>query len=390
MTSPSEHNHALVLGAGLAGAACCAALARRGWQLTLLDRGTGPAQGASGLPVGMLSPHQTRSPTPLSRLCALGVADTRAALERLVPPGAGWIDTEVDNLGHAPGRWPAALVRPSALVEAWLAQAQERRSLQTRWNATVAALIRRDGQWQALDGDGNLLAQAPVAVVAAAFGSLGVLEGRHGLDSNAMPIRPVQGQLTMAPLAGEPLAPRPMRNNGVFVPAYEDTGLAPAWPARIWAMGSTYERGSQDTSVRATAHERNAASLEEMHPLAAAELRHRLAEDRLLGWAQVRCASLDRVPLVGAAPDVAALAALMEAAGHRRGRVPMTDTPRLPGLYLLTALGSRGLTLTHWCAEWLAGLMNAEPSTLPEADRDLERAMDPARFVWKTARRQAA
>ncbi|MDZ4359396.1 MAG: FAD-dependent oxidoreductase, partial [Variovorax sp.] len=94
-----DRRHALVIGAGLAGAAACSALARRGWRITLVDAAAGPALGASGLPVGMLSPHVTRSPTPLSRLSALGVADTLDELQRLLPQGAGWQACEVDNLG---------------------------------------------------------------------------------------------------------------------------------------------------------------------------------------------------------------------------------------------------------------------------------------------------
>ncbi|MCU0927326.1 MAG: FAD-dependent oxidoreductase, partial [Hydrogenophaga sp.] len=66
MIQPPRERHALVIGAGLAGAAVCFALARRGWRLTLMDAASGPAQGASALPVGMLSPHVTRAPTPLS------------------------------------------------------------------------------------------------------------------------------------------------------------------------------------------------------------------------------------------------------------------------------------------------------------------------------------
>ena len=80
---------ALVIGAGLAGAAVCGELARRGWQIDLLDSASGPAQGASALPVGMLSPHVTRSPTPLSRLSALGMQATLGELKRLVPQGQG-------------------------------------------------------------------------------------------------------------------------------------------------------------------------------------------------------------------------------------------------------------------------------------------------------------
>ncbi len=346
--------------------------------------------GASGLPVGMLSPHVTRAPTPLSRLCSLGVADARTQLERLVPQGQGWQAAEVDNLGHDPGRWPAAVVRPSALVLAWLAEAQASGSLRTRFDAPVANLVREDGQWVAKDGSGAALGTAPAVVMTSAYGALPLLDGIYGPDTGAVPLRPVKGQLTLAALQAPPLAPRPMRNNGVFVPAYEDAGLAPAWPSRVWAMGSTYERGRDDTTMDPAAHERNAASLEDMHPQAAAELRRCASEGRLLGWSQVRCASQDRLPMVGAAPDLKAMQELFSAAGARRGRIPLQQAPRLPGLFMLTALGSRGLTLAHWCADWLAGRMSGEPSPLTEQDLDLEKALDPARFAWKAARRQPA
>lgn len=386
----TQTRQAIVLGAGLAGAACCAALARRGWSVQLLDAAPGAAQGASGLPVGMLSPHVTRSPTPLSRLCALGVEDARAQLERLVPEGAGWQATEVDNLGHDPGRKPAALVRPAALVQAWLGEAQGLGRLQPRWSARVQRIERCDVHWHAFDASGAELGRAPVLVVASAFGAHDLLKTLFRDDPSALPLRPVQGQLTLASLTGEPLAPRPMRNNGVFVPSYEDRGLPPLWPRRVWAMGSTYERGSQDVSVRPDAHERNAESLEQMHPAAAVQLRRCAARGELLGWAQVRCASLDRVPMVGAVPDQAALIEQMRAAGHRRGRIPLSETPRIPGLYMMSAMGSRGLTLAHWCANWLAARMSGEVSMLPDEDHDLERAFDPARFAWKLARRQDA
>ena len=386
----ADRRHALVLGAGLAGAATCAVLARRGWQVSLIDQAPGPARGASGLPVGMLSPHVTRAPTPLSRLCALGVADARQQLERLVPPGRGWQDTEVDNLGHDPGRWPAALVRPAALVEAWLAEAGAAGLLHTRWGTAVSRLDRVGSRWRAVDSAGEVVGEAAAVVVAGAFGASSLLVGQHGLDPEALPLRPVQGQLSLAPLVGPPLAPRPVRDNGVFVPRYEDAGLAPEWPVRIWAMGSTYDRGRTDTTVNPLAHERNSASLEAMLPEAAAQLRESARQGSLLGWAQVRCASLDRLPLVGEAPDLPALAALMRSVGPGRGHVPLSDTPRLTGLFLLTALGSRGLTLAHWCASRLADRMDGQASALLEQDLDLERALDPARFAWKRARRQGA
>lgn len=380
-----------MIGAGLGGAACAVNLVRRGWRVTLLDAEHGPAQGASALPVGMLSPHVTRAPTPLSRLCALGVADARREIERQLLPGGGWQPTEVDNLGHDPGRWPAALVRPSALVNAWMREAAASGRLELLWGARVTRLERTAGNhWLAHGTRGQPLAEAPVVVVAAAYGSSALLGAGIWTDPTTLPLRPVKGQLSLAPLEGPALAPRPMRNNGVFVPAYEDEGLPPAWPRRIWAMGSTYERGRDDVAVDNEAHERNAESLEQMHGLAAERLRNDLVQGQLLGWAQVRCASQDRLPMVGAVPDLAALAGLFGAAGARRGRLPLSAVPRLPGLFMLAALGSRGLTLAHWCGAWLAGQLNGEPSPLPADQQDLERALDPARFAWKAARRQEA
>lgn len=49
----------VVIGAGLAGAAVAASLARRGWRVAVLDAAATPAAGASGLPAGVMAPHGT-------------------------------------------------------------------------------------------------------------------------------------------------------------------------------------------------------------------------------------------------------------------------------------------------------------------------------------------
>ena len=388
---PDARRHALVIGAGLAGAAATSALALRGWRVTLLDAASGPAQGASSLPVGMLSPHVTRTPTPLSRLSALGVAHTLAELQRLVPQGAGWQACEVDNLGHDPGRWPATLVRPSALVQAWLREAQAIDACTHRWNTAVQRLSRvasddTTSHWQAWDAQGRCVGEAPVVVVAAALGSVDLLAGNTGpMSLDDLPLNPVKGQMSLGALQGAPWAERPQRNDGVFVPHYRDEGLLPDWPGAIWAMGSTYERGAANTAVTTEAHERNARSLENIAPAAAQRLRNALAQGQLLGWSQVRCASLDRLPLVGAAANTEAWRQWLEAGRAQRQRAALADVPRWPGLHLLCAMGSRGITLASWCATQLAMQISGEPS---QVDPALIAVLDPARFAVKNARRQ--
>jgi len=394
----TRKRHAVVLGAGLAGAATCVALARRGWRITLLDAASGPAMGASALPVGMLSPHVTRAPTPMSLISALGVQDMREQLARHIPVGQGWQPCEVDNLGHAPGRWPAALVRPAALVQAWLHEAQQCSDVEVRWRAPAAQLqaaglhaesraeTSDPAPWQVLDGSGQVLAEAPTVVVAMAWGSFPLLHAAlPGYGEQALPLRPVRGQMSLGAHTGDALAERPRRDNGVFVPTYTDDGLAPQWPRQIWAMGSTYTRGDDGRDLRAADHDRNAHSLAALCPPAAQRMQTAHAQGDLMGWAEVRCASLDRLPLAGPLAHLANLNTQALRLGTQRSRLPLVNVPRWPGLYTLTALGSRGLTLSHWCATQLAAQIDGAP--LASDIADLWAKLDPARFAWKAVRR---
>ena len=378
----------MVIGAGLAGAAMAQCLTTRGWRVDLFDAASGPAQAASSLPVGMLSPHVTRAPTPLSELSALGVAHTRAELQRLLTPGRGWQACEVDNLGHDAGRWPAALVRPSALVQAWLAEAQATGQLRCHWNTRVQSLQASEGVWRVQDDAYQTLGEAPTVVLTAALGSAALLQALSG-DNNwrPWPLHPVKGQMSLGAQQGEPLAPRPQRNNGVFVPRYDDADMPAPWPQRLWSMGSTYDRGQGDTVVNDESHARNADSLRAILPTLQGPIEPALGDAPWQGWAEVRCASLDRLPMAGAVPDVAALQAHRSSPGAQRTRMSLTQVPRLNGLFTLCALGSRGLTLAHWCAQQLALQMDHPANHAPP---DLWRCLDPARFVWKQSRRQEA
>lgn len=366
--------HACVVGAGLAGAAAAATLVRRGWRVDWLDAADSLAAGASALPVGMLSPHVTRSPTPMSRLTALGVVRTRQELERLVPTGHGWEPVEVDNRGHDPGRHPAALVRPAALVAAWAAEGQATGRLQLHLGQPVGALQRAGAGWRLQDAQGKPLGEAPTVVLATALGTRALLSPL-GLD---LPLNAVQGQLSLAALEGPGLAPRPQRDDGVFVPAFRDAGLRPRWPEHIWAVGSTYQRGGLDTTITESAHLDNLERLRPLSAAAADAMTAALQRGQLLGWAGVRCASLDRLPLVGAAPDPRATI------GREIAQTPLQALPRLPGLFLSCAMGSRGLALAALMGECLAAVIDGNAMPL---EPDLQDAVDPGRFAWRTARR---
>jgi len=344
---------ALVVGAGLAGSGVAASLARRGWQVQVLDAAGTPAAGASGLPAGMLAPHTSPDDNLLSRLSRAGVRMTLEQAAMRLAPGRDWQRTGVlehrfdrrgvPQLGPGQEDWQqpvgedgtalwhaaAAWVRPSALVQAWLAEP----GVHWQGDARVARLEHKDGQWQALDADGRVLAQADIAVLAAALGTADLLPSTGAEPHRPIRLHPVRGQLGWGLLdEGPPLAAHPHNGKGHFMPAIELP------EGRAWLSGSTYVRADRSLDIRPEEQLANLERLRLLVPEAAERLAPQFEAQRVRAWVGVRCASGDRRPLVGELE---------------------------PGLWLCTALGSRGLTFATLCAELLAARLHGEPLPLP-------------------------
>jgi tRNA 5-methylaminomethyl-2-thiouridine biosynthesis bifunctional protein len=360
---PGPAASALVVGAGLAGGAIAASLARRGWTVDVVDAAPSPATGASALPAGLLAPHQSPDDNLLSRLSRSGVRITlQEAARRLAP--ADWAPTGVlehrgsdarplPPLGDALDPWSreasdeqrvlgqqagaawwhewAGWIRPAALVERWLAEP----GVRFRGGRAVAALTRSGGDWVACDAHGGELARAPVVVLAAALGTAALARGR-------IRTHPVRGQVAWG-LGTVPVPRFPLNGNGHFIPGVP----TPEGPA--WFSGSSYGRGDAATDVRDQDHAANLARLQDLLPATAAALAPAFAAGTIRAWTGVRCASPDRRPLVGELE---------------------------PGLWVCTALGSRGLTFAPLCAELLAARLNGEPWPLA---RRLAETLDAAR-----------
>jgi tRNA 5-methylaminomethyl-2-thiouridine biosynthesis bifunctional protein len=306
---------AIVIGAGLAGAAAANSLARRGWDVTVLDAAPTPAAGASALPIGLMAPHVSPDDNLLSRLTREGVRMTLHQARALLCEDEEWQPTDVLHVEHGVQTRVdnAAWISPSALVHAWLAHP----AITWRGNTRV--------------GSADSL-RSGLVVVAAANASQQLLGAAMGLNS-------VRGQIMWGSRDESlRLPPTPVNGNGHFIPT-----------PHAWCSGSTYGRGDDDTSVRAEDTAANMARLRELLPSVAAQLESR----EIRSWAGVRCTSRDRRPLVGEV--------------H-------------PGLWVTTAMGSRGLSFCTLAGELIAARLHDEP--LPVDSRlasalDVRRALQP-------------
>jgi tRNA 5-methylaminomethyl-2-thiouridine biosynthesis bifunctional protein len=361
--APVAPSRCVVIGAGLAGAAVAASLARRGWQVTVLDAATQPAAGASGVPVGMLAPHYSPDDNLLSRLSRTGVRLAMQQARELLREGEDWKATGVLERREEPARglteagapWSrtataqelaeaalpehqaavwheqAAWIKPGAMVAAWLRQP----GIEWQGNTKVARAVRDAEDWQLLDSQGKVLARAPLVVIAIALESAQVA----GADLQLLPVR---GQVSWGEqLASAPLPSFPINGNGHFIPGVPVAG------SQAWFCGSTFDRGETALEVRPQDHAANLARLRALVPQAAAKVQGAFDNGTVHAWTGVRCASSNRRPLVG---------------------------ELRPGLWVSTAMGSRGLTFSVLCAELLAARLHDEPLPLPSR---LAQALEP-------------
>jgi tRNA 5-methylaminomethyl-2-thiouridine biosynthesis bifunctional protein len=399
--------HALVVGAGLAGCATAWALAQQGWSCTLVDRHAGPAAEASGNPAGLfhgIVNPQDGAHARFNRAAALqAAAAVRHAIDDVAAAGrvegllrletggasAAALQATLDALGLPPDyvqalepaaaseragvplRHPAwfypggGWVDPAALARCFLRRAGERASF--RGNVQVERIEARNGGWALVDAIGGTLAQAPVLVLANAGDALRLL------GSPAWPVEPIRGQLTQLPVGAFTAAaidlPRlPVAGAGYLLPAHDGQVC----------FGATNQPGDRDPAVRIGDHRTNLAQLERLLGRSVS-IDLRQAGGRT-AW---RWSSRDRLPVVGAVP--------LRSAGVAAGSAARLDQPRFvprePGLFVFTALGSRGITWSALGAQVIAAAVSGAPVPL---EADLLDAIDPARYLVRALRRAAS
>lgn len=331
MTSVVTPGHCVVIGAGLAGASVAASLARRGWRVTVLDAADTPAAAASGLPAGLLAPHHSPDDNLLSRLSRCGVRLTLQQAKALLRQGDWQLSGAMEkrdgiDLWHEQAAW----IKPATLVRAWLAQP----GIEWRGNTRVARLERLEAGWQLWDAQGQQVARAQLVVVAAAYSS-------NALLGDDIALSPVRGQVSWAFHDSALKLPGfPFKGNGHFIPA------VPLQGRTVWLTGSTYDRDGTGLEARAADHSANLERLAALAPEVARQLARQFESGAVHAWTGVRCVTTDRRPL------------LAEMA---------------PGLWVSTAMGSRGLTFAPLCAELLAARLHDEPLPL---EHKLAQALD--------------
>ncbi|MCC7599885.1 FAD-dependent 5-carboxymethylaminomethyl-2-thiouridine(34) oxidoreductase MnmC [Janthinobacterium sp. FW305-129] len=387
----APERRAIVVGAGVAGAAACERLAARGWQVTLVERHTQPASEASGNLAGIFMPQLSKDDNIATRLVraaylyslrywqdlgGIGVAfdgaqcgvlqlardgahaqvQRKIASSGLYPPGfARWLEApEAAAMLGAPasdGAWwfaQGGWARPSSVCAAMLDACGA--LLTRRFASSALRLERGDGEWLVRDADGALIAAAPTVILAAGTGAV------HFEQAAGLPLDAVRGQVTHLAEGSLPSLPFVVCREAYMTPAHQG----------IVCVGASYDADA-DATLRLSSQAENIAKIADILDVAPFDA-------PLAGRTGFRCVAPDRLPLAGALPDPGV-----------PGRCErLRDVPRWPGLHGLLGYASRGLIWAPLAAELLACQLEGEPLPL---ESSLAAALDPARFLLRERRR---
>lgn len=393
----------LIIGGGIASAMTALSLVERGRHVTLLCEDGEPASGASGNRQGALYPLLNGEHDALSRFYSLAFGFARNRLLALAKhhPVAfslcgvtqlGYDDKSAAKLAKmSQGPFPPELMHPLSAVEVeqvvglpcdadgvsyplggWLCPAELTRAaiteaqasgrLEVVFNAAVTRIAEEVDGWRVESQDGRAW-QAPNLVVAAGH-KLPAL-----LPFAELPLYPVRGQVSHVPTTARLSQLRTVLcYDGYLTPAHNGAHC----------IGASYGRNQTDLAYRADEQEQNRARLQACVP------QQRWPAEVDVSGAQarvgVRCASRDHLPVAG---PVVRLAALVD----HDVNAPADQQSALPlhaGLYVLGALGSRGLCSAPLCGELVASEICGDP--LPLA-ADLLEALHPARYWVRRLRR---
>ncbi|MEG0007070.1 MAG: bifunctional tRNA (5-methylaminomethyl-2-thiouridine)(34)-methyltransferase MnmD/FAD-dependent 5-carboxymethylaminomethyl-2-thiouridine(34) oxidoreductase MnmC [Aeromonas sp.] len=388
----------LIIGGGIASAMTALSLVERGRTVTLLCADDASATGASGNRQGALYPLLNGEHDALSRFYALAFGHARSRLLSLAKrhPIAfelggvvqlGYDDkssaklakmsqgpfppelmrtlsaTEVEQesglpCGHAGVSYPlGGWLCPADLTRAALAEAQATGLLQVEYGAEVTAVHEQADGWRVESADGRHW-QASNLVVAAGHRLPALIPFAE------LPLYPVRGQVSHVPTtASLSQLKTVLCYDGYLTPAHNGQHC----------IGASYGRNQSGTDYSAEEQVQNKGRLQACLP----DQNWPGDVDVSGGEARVgvRCASRDHLPVAG--PIVRLTGLADHYAKLQSDPDNATPLPLYPGLYVLGALGSRGLCSAPLCGELVASEICGDPLPLPA---DLLEALHPARY----------
>lgn len=242
---------------------------------------------------------------------------------------------------------------------AWLAPRQlvqhafaflEKQGVQIKTLQKVTALSQTEHGWQITTAENKTFCHEVV-----------VLANGHKLtefkQTQKLPLYPVRGQVSQIPTSENLLKLK-------TVLCYDGYLTPPAQAKVSHCIGASHVRDNATREFSLTEQQENQQKIQQNIP---EEWTKEVDTSGNLARIGVRCSVRDLTPMMGAVPHFSAQQAQYQNLFNlRRRKQPIEQAENYPNLYLIGALGSRGLTSAPFLGETLASLIYGEPLPMSE------------------------
>ena len=349
-----QHHGIVVIGAGIAGASIAQEIISRGHAVCVVESESGSATGCSSHAYAIAHPHITRGSAKLLQLTriAFDLALTRwgdqwvhrGALQPIkngVDFDRDTIALQLNELGLRPeialpvSAEEASKLAGVARAGVWFPNAGML-SLETTTkqllrpslrltqmnNVQIDTLVREDNHWLLTDASKKITIRADKVIVAAGLASKKILSSIQ----IKLPLKPVRGQLSFFRV-------RPNSKWAARLPHSIVCGDGYCIPAsRLengdmrWIVGSSFDENEADNQARYESDRFNQAQAACLLNYDEGDQSELMPDGQFVG---IRCVAGDRLPIIGAL--------------HQQ-----------PGIFVATALGSRGILWSALAAKLVA------------------------------------
>ena len=382
MTKP-QHHAIVVIGAGICGATIANELLQRGQSVCIVDAASSAATACSSHAYAIAHPHIGRGSPRLLRLTRIafllaenrwGKAWNKHGIFQPTKKDKHFDRVEVTNYLKSldldediavaldaqeaekicgikqSGVW---LSRGASLniFEASNALLQEHEHLTCLWNTRVAKLEQLNGQWFLLNQADEAILSADKVVVATAMDSKPLMSS-IGIR---LPLKPVRGQLSIFSIRKEDAWTQKLPRVGISGDGYCLPAQQLEDGSYRWMVGSSFDEGEDDLGSRDSSDAFNREQAKGLLDYSEGDSRSLIKAGDFVG---VRCVAGDRLPIIGA-------------------------LNQRPGIFLATALGSRGVLWSALAAKLITAQVLGDDFALLARlgfAADLVSALAPARF----------
>jgi tRNA 5-methylaminomethyl-2-thiouridine biosynthesis bifunctional protein len=378
-----QHHEIVVIGAGICGSSIANELLLRGKSVCLVDAASSPATACSSHSYAIAHPHIGKGSPRLLRLTRMAflLAETRW--------GKVWnqhgifqptkkdkhfnraevtnylksldLDEDIAQALDAQEAEKTCGIKQSGvwlprgaslnLFEASNALLQEHKHLTCLWNTRVTKIEQVNGQWFLFNQANEAILAADKIVVATAIDTKALMS-TIGIR---LPLKPVRGQLSIFSIKKEDAWVSKLPRVGISGDGYCLPAQQLEDGSYLWMVGSSFDEGEDDLGSRDSSDAFNREQAQGLLAYSEGDLKALIKVGDFVG---VRCVAGDRLPIIGA-------------------------LTQRPGIFLATALGSRGILWSALAAKLItAQLLGDNFALLARLGfaADLVAALAPARF----------